>query len=122
MAAVKTLLIVYHSVTGGTQQMVEAAVQAASTASEVAIRVLRAPEAAAADVLAADGYLFATPENLAAMSDVARANNIHVVLAALTPVCDYHRPQTATRPPDKILELNRWIKQYTASHHYVYLD
>ena len=34
---------------------------------------------------------------------IARANNIKVVLSSLTPVCDYHRPQTATRPPEKIL-------------------
>ncbi len=61
-------------------------------------------------------------QNLAAMADMARANNIKVIIAALTPVCDYHRPQTATRPPEKILELNRWIKSYTAAHHDVYLD
>ncbi|MGO9258497.1 MAG: SGNH/GDSL hydrolase family protein [Bryobacteraceae bacterium] len=61
-------------------------------------------------------------QNLAAMADMSRANNIKVVLASLTPVCDYHRPQTATRPPEKILELNRWIKGYAASHHLVYLD
>jgi multimeric flavodoxin WrbA len=72
VAAVKTLLIVYHSMTGGTQQMVEAAVHAASAAGQVAIRVLRAHEAGAADVLAADGYLFATPENLAAVSGLMK--------------------------------------------------
>jgi lysophospholipase L1-like esterase len=60
--------------------------------------------------------------NLAAMSDIARANNIRVILASLTPVCDYHRPQTAQRPPEKILELNRWIKDFAARHHFVYLD
>jgi multimeric flavodoxin WrbA len=68
VAAVKTLLIVYHSMTGGTRQMVEAAVHAASASGAVQIKVLMAAEAGAADVLAADGYLFATPENLAAMS------------------------------------------------------
>ena len=31
-------------------------------------------------------------DNLVAMADMARANNIKVVLASLTPVCDYHRP------------------------------
>jgi lysophospholipase L1-like esterase len=61
-------------------------------------------------------------QNLAAMADMAHANNIKVVLASLTPVCDYHRPQTAQRPPEKILELNRWIKAYVASHRLVYLD
>lgn len=60
--------------------------------------------------------------NLAAMTDIARANGIKVVLASLTPVCDYHRPQTAQRPPETINELNRWIKAYTERQHFVYLD
>ncbi len=69
MAATKTLLIVYHSMTGGTRQMAEAACAAARAAEPtVAVRLLHAAEAGAADVLAADGYLFATPENLAAIS------------------------------------------------------
>src|SRR5438105_2882463 len=48
-------------------------------------------------------------DNLAAMAELARANNIKVVLAALTPVCDYHRPQTQTRQPERIVALNKWI-------------
>jgi multimeric flavodoxin WrbA len=64
----KTLLIVYHSMTGGTQQMASAAAQAARKEPELCTCVMHARDAAAADVLAADGYLFATPENLAAMS------------------------------------------------------
>jgi multimeric flavodoxin WrbA len=72
VAAVKTLLIVYHSMTGGTQQMVDAAVHAASASGSIQIRVLKAPQAGAADVLAADGYLFATPENLASMSGLMK--------------------------------------------------
>jgi lysophospholipase L1-like esterase len=70
--------------------------------------------------------------NLMAMSDIARANDIKVVLASLTPVCDYHvgqgrggapqTPQTQTRPPEKILALNRWIREYAAKSHFVYLD
>ena len=62
----KTMLIVYHSMTGGTKQMAEAA--AAGAERELAVAFLRAADAGPADVLAADGYLFATPENLAAMS------------------------------------------------------
>jgi multimeric flavodoxin WrbA len=69
---VKALLVVYHSMTGGTQQMVEAAVDAASASGSVRTRVLRAAQAGAADVLAADGYLFATPENLASMSGIMK--------------------------------------------------
>ncbi len=64
----KTLLIVHHSLTGGTAQMVQAAAQAARGEPEVNVRLLQAVDAAADDVLAADGYLFATPENLAAMA------------------------------------------------------
>ena len=54
--------------TGGTRQMADAAAQAARREPDITVRVMQAQAAAAADVLAADGYLFATPENLAAMS------------------------------------------------------
>jgi multimeric flavodoxin WrbA len=64
----KTLLIVYHSLTGGTLQMVEAAVRGAAAEPAVRVEVRRAAEADATQVLAADGYIFATPENLAAIS------------------------------------------------------
>lgn len=64
----KTLLIVYHSLTDGTRQMAEAARAGAAAEEGVDVRLLRAAEAGPADVLAADGYVFATPENLAAMS------------------------------------------------------
>jgi len=60
--------------------------------------------------------------NLAAMADIARANGIKVVMASVMPVCDYHRPQTAQRPPEKIKELNEWIRATADKNHYVYLD
>jgi multimeric flavodoxin WrbA len=63
-----TLLIVYHSMTGGTMQMSQAAAAGASASADVRVRLMRAAETGTADVLAADGYLFATPENLASMS------------------------------------------------------
>ena len=64
----KTLLIVYHSMTGGTLQMARAAAAAARAEPELSVLLLQAADAGASEVLAADGYLFATPENLAAMS------------------------------------------------------
>ena len=64
----KTLLIVYHSLTGGTRQMAEAARAGAATESGVTVRLLHAAQAGPDEVLAAHGYLFATPENLAAVS------------------------------------------------------
>lgn len=61
-------------------------------------------------------------DNLMSMADLARANNIKVVLSSVTPVCDYIRPQTARRPPEKILALNRWMRDYAARNNFVYLD
>lgn len=64
----RTLLIVQHSLTGGTLQMAEAAAQGARAEGTVDVRLLHASQAGTDDVLRADGYLFATPENLAAIS------------------------------------------------------
>jgi len=68
----KTLLIVFHSFTGGTRQMVDAAGRGADAQGEVRVRVLPAADAQADDVLSADGYIFATPEALAAMSGLLK--------------------------------------------------
>lgn len=68
----KTLLIVYHSLTGGTLQMAEAAARGAGGEAGVRTRLLHARDAGPDDVLEADGYLFATPENLAAMSGLLK--------------------------------------------------
>ena len=64
----KQLLVVYHSYTGGTRQMAQAAAQAAAREPTVTVKLTTAAETDAAAVLQADGYLFACPENLAAMS------------------------------------------------------
>jgi len=65
---VKQLLIVYHSYTGGTRQMAQAAAHGAAREPTVAVKLTTAAEADADSMLKADGYLFACPENLAAMS------------------------------------------------------
>jgi multimeric flavodoxin WrbA len=69
---VKKLSIVYHSLTGGTLQMARAA--AAGAAREPAIRVELQPAAASGPdlLLESSGYLFACPENLAAMSGLMK--------------------------------------------------
>ena len=64
----KTLLIVWHSQTGGTRQMAEAARAGEAGEAGCDARLLHASAAGPQDVLAADGYVFCTPENLAAMS------------------------------------------------------
>ena len=68
----KKLLIVYHSRTGGTEQMVRAAAEGAADAANLSTEVLAAPRAEPAAVLAADGYLFACPENLASMAGLMK--------------------------------------------------
>ena len=66
----KTLLIVWHSLTGGTRQMAESA--AVRGEPGVLVRLQRAADAGPDDVLSADGFIFATPENLAAMAGVMK--------------------------------------------------
>ena len=68
----KTLLVVYHTMTGGTRQMAEAAVDAARGEGGVDVRLQRAQDTGPDDVLRADGYLFATPENLASMAGLMK--------------------------------------------------
>lgn len=68
----RTVLIVYHSMTGGTLQMAHAAAMGARSEPDLRVSLLRAAEAQADDVLAADGYIFATPENLAGISGMMK--------------------------------------------------
>ncbi|MBV7256228.1 flavodoxin family protein [Pacificimonas sp. WHA3] len=67
------LLIVWHSATGGTRQMVEAAQAGAREEKGADVAVRAAPDATPEEMLAADGYLFAAPENLAAIAGVMKS-------------------------------------------------
>lgn len=61
------LLIAWHSRTGASAAMAEAAAEGAATAV-----LLRADAVQAEDLLAAGGYLFVCPENLASMSGLMK--------------------------------------------------
>ena len=67
-------------------------------------------------------------DNLASMSELAKANGIRVVLASVLPVSAYHVanpsvvPQTTRRPVARIKALNDWMKSYAAANKHVYLD
>ncbi len=65
-----SLLIVYHSRTGGSRQMAEAAYHAAK--EEIETDLKEASQTEPADVLAASGYIFCAPENLATMSGIMK--------------------------------------------------
>ncbi len=67
-----TLLIVYHTVTGGTLQMARAAARGSAAEPSVSVRLERAPSVGPESLLEASGYLFASPENLAAMSGMMK--------------------------------------------------
>lgn len=60
-------------------------------------------------------------DNLASMAELARANGIRVVLSSVLPVYDYPwRP--GLEPADKIITLNRWMRDYARRSSAVYLD
>jgi lysophospholipase L1-like esterase len=63
--------------------------------------------------------------NYASFADLARAHDIRVVLSSVLPVHNYTPSSQdffAQRSPEKILELNRWLKAYCAAKGLVYLD
>jgi lysophospholipase L1-like esterase len=67
--------------------------------------------------------------NLVSMAELAKANKIRVVLASVLPVSNYGHDRQGNpldirinRPPEKILELNAWIKKYSAANGHTYLD
>jgi NAD(P)H-dependent FMN reductase len=64
----RTLLIVWHSRTGAARAMACAAYKGADKSA----RLLAAQEVQPADILAAAGYLFVCPENLASMSGMMK--------------------------------------------------
>lgn len=66
---------------------------------------------------------------LTSMAELAKANNIKVILSSVLPVNDRLKNkegnlliQTKKRPNEKITELNNWLKKYAAENKMVYLD
>lgn len=66
------LLIVWWSVTGASRQLAEAALDGGQHEPRARTRSLRCDQAVADDLLAADGYLFIAPENLASLAGVMK--------------------------------------------------
>jgi acyl-CoA thioesterase-1 len=63
--------------------------------------------------------------NYASMAELARAHRIRVVFASVLPAPNYtHDAEEsfALRPRDRILALNKWLKDYCAKNGFVYLD
>jgi acyl-CoA thioesterase I len=71
----------------------------------------------------------ATQDNIATMAELLRVHGIRVVLTSLLPVCDCKqspdgRPirRTADRPPDSILNLNRWLAGFARKNGFQFVD
>ena len=55
-------------------------------------------------------------DDFRAMTELAKAHGIKVILCTVMPVSDYtSRKQTERRPPADILKLNAWLKEYAAA-------
>ena len=59
--------------------------------------------------------------NIASMADLAMANNIRVVLCSVLPSSEFAW-SPGLEPAPRIVELNKWIKEYAAEKSYVYVD
>ncbi|WP_233265945.1 SGNH/GDSL hydrolase family protein [Formosa sp. L2A11] len=59
--------------------------------------------------------------NIFSMAELAKANNIEVVLAAVLPASSYSW-SPSIEPADKIIELNTLIKAYAKANNIVFLD
>jgi lysophospholipase L1-like esterase len=63
--------------------------------------------------------------NFRSLAELARAHNIRVVLSSILPVHNY-TPESeelfAQRLPERILLLNRWLKNYCSANVVTYLD
>ncbi len=62
-------------------------------------------------------------ENIMAITELAQAHGIKVVLCSVTPIADYGRAKMSEgRPPADILKINAWMKDYAAKVHATYCD
>jgi lysophospholipase L1-like esterase len=63
--------------------------------------------------------------NLTSIAELARTNKIAVIFSSILPVHNY-TPESqdfyAQRPMERILALNRWLKEYCVANNLVYLD
>jgi lysophospholipase L1-like esterase len=66
--------------------------------------------------------------NFQLLADIAAANGIKVVVTAVLPVNDDHKSENPTyertpaRPPERILQLNTWLKTFAAQRKLGYVD
>jgi len=60
-------------------------------------------------------------DNLASMAELGKSNGITVILCSVLPAYDYPW-KPGLEPAEKIVTLNKWIKDYAAKNDLIYLD
>lgn len=60
-------------------------------------------------------------DNITSMAELAKANGIQVVLCSVLPAYDFPW-NPGVFPAEKIVLLNKWIKEYAATNGFAYLD
>jgi len=66
-----------------------------------------------------------TEANYASLAELARAHSIRVIFSSVTPIHNYAQQRLTMflqRSPEKILELNRWLRNYCEENKLIYLD
>ena len=61
-------------------------------------------------------------DNVRSMIEIAKANDIRVILASVTPVCDCVSDQTTTRPQGKLIGLNDALRDVAADSGSIFLN
>ena len=72
--------------------------------------------------------LKAIEDNLTMIAELAEAHQIKPLIASVLPISDYHKDQnpafemSKVRPPQQILALNAWIREFCRSRNLLYVD
>ena len=61
-------------------------------------------------------------DNMRSMTEIAKANNIRVIIASATPVCDCVTDQTTVRPQGKLIGLNSTLRDFASESGVVFLN
>jgi len=59
--------------------------------------------------------------NISSMCELAKMNNIQVVLCSILPAYDYPW-KWGVYPTEKIMTINQWMKEYAAKNNFVFVD
>jgi lysophospholipase L1-like esterase len=60
-------------------------------------------------------------DNIFSMAELAKANNIKLILCSVLPAYDFHWA-TGLQPAEKVVSLNKMIKKYADANGILYLD